>query len=89
MTGQRDAVLAPRFLDDLDHWIRPHPRTATRLIELIRAILRDPFAGLGKPEPLKQMGANFWSRRLTDADRVVYVVYDDRVEFLQARYHYR
>ena len=50
--------------------------------------MRDPFAGIGKPEPLKHLGPNVWSRRLTAEDRVVYLVRDDRIDFLQGRYHY-
>lgn len=52
------------------------------------AVLRDPFRGIGKPEPLKHVGGNVWSRRVTEVDRLVYEVFADRVEFLQARYHY-
>jgi toxin YoeB len=54
----------------------------------MEAVLRDPFKGLGKPEPLKYLGGNVWSRRINEADRLVYEVFEDRVEFLQARYHY-
>lgn len=52
------------------------------------AALRDPATGLGKPEHLKHLGGNVWSRRINDADRLVYQVFDDRIEFLMARYHY-
>ena len=61
---------------------------ALRLLALIEAVLRDPFDGLGKPEPLRFQGANYWSRRLTGEHRLVYRVFDDRIEFAQARYHY-
>jgi toxin YoeB len=54
----------------------------------MRAILRDPCSGIGKPEPLKYLGAGVWSRRITQEHRCVYLVGDGRVEFLQARYHY-
>ena len=54
----------------------------------MEAILRDPFTGIGKPEPLKYLAAGTWSRRLTQEHRVVYLVRHDRVDFLQARYHY-
>ena len=57
-------------------------------MDLIEAVLRDPFAGIGKPEPLKHLGGNVWSRRINEADRLVYEVFADRVAFLQARYHY-
>jgi len=55
---------------------------------LRRAVLRDPFSGVGKPEPLKYLGSDVWSRRLTQEHRCVYVVNKERVDFLQGRYHY-
>jgi toxin YoeB len=63
-------------------------RVALRALDLVEAILRDPFTGIGKPEPLKHLLAGAWSRRLTQEHRIVYLVRDDRVDFLQARYHY-
>ena len=50
--------------------------------------MRDPFTGIGKPEPLKHLGPNLWSRRLTGEHRIVYLVREDRIDFVQARYHY-
>ena len=50
--------------------------------------MRDPFIGIGKPEPLKYLDSNAWARRLTQEHRIVYLVSDDRIDFLQARYHY-
>jgi toxin YoeB len=82
------AVVHPEFLDDLQHWVRHDPRTARRLLELMHAILKDPFGGIGKPEPLKYLGADVWSRRITQEHRCVYLVQNQRVEFLQGRYHY-
>jgi toxin YoeB len=84
----RDAVFHPEFREDLVHWVKTDRKTALRSFELIEAILRDPFEGIGKPEPLKYLDAGAWSRRLTQEHRIVYVVGDDRVDFLQARYHY-
>lgn len=84
----REAVFAPNFRDDLRFWVDTHRKTALRVFDLIDAILRDPFAGIGKPEPLKHLGPGLWSRRLTQSDRVVYLVEDNRVIFLQARFHY-
>ncbi|GAB3804144.1 hypothetical protein GCM10028798_23930 [Humibacter antri] len=51
-------------------------------------MLRDPFAGIGKPEPLKHILAGAWSRRVDDAHRLVYYVTDERIVILQARDHY-
>jgi toxin YoeB len=55
---------------------------------MIEAILHDSFVGSGKPEPLKYLALGAWSRRLTQEHRIVYLVGDDRIDFLQARYHY-
>ena len=84
----RHAIVQAQCLEDLQYWVETDARVARKLVEFIRACLRDPFTGLGKPEPLKALGPNVWSRRITQADRLVYVVYDDRIDFLQARYHY-
>jgi len=88
MSNTWQAVVHPEFLDDLQHWVRHEPRTAKRLIELMRATLHDPFEGIGKPEPLKYLGPGVWSRRITQEHRCVYLVQNSRVEFLQGRYHY-
>ena len=84
----RDAVFQPEFLEDLKYWVQTDRKTALRVISLVEAILRDPFNGIGKPEPLKYLAPGTWSRRLTREHRVVYLVRDDRIDFLQARYHY-
>jgi len=88
MSAQWQAVVHPEFLEDLDHRVRHDPRTAKRLLELMRAILRDPFSGIGKPEPLKYLGSGVLSRRITQEHRCVYLVQQQRIEFLQGRYHY-
>jgi toxin YoeB len=85
---QRDPVFHPEFREDLRYWVETERRTALRVLDLVEAVLRDPFRGLGKPEPLKYLGAGVWSRRLTQEHRLVYLVSADRVDFLQARYHY-
>lgn len=74
--------------EDLRWWVESNRKTALRVMDLIDAVLRDPFGGVGKPEPLKGLGADTWSRRITEEHRLVYVVFDDRVVFVQARYHY-
>jgi toxin YoeB len=84
----RDAVFHAEFRDDLMYWVKTERKTALRVLDLVEAILRDPFTGVGKPEPLKYLDSGAWSRRLTQEHRVVYLVRDDRIDFLQARYHY-
>jgi toxin YoeB len=88
MSAQREAVCHPEFLEDLQHRVETDRRTARRLLELMKAVLRDPFSGIGKPEPLKYLGTGVWSRRITQEHRCVYLIKADRVEFLQGRYHY-
>jgi len=85
---ERIAVFQREFLQDLSYWVKAHRNVATRVLEVVEAALRDPFQGIGKPEPLKQSLAGSWSRRITQEHRLVYRVSDNRVEFLQARYHY-
>ncbi len=85
---KREAVLQPDFREDLAYWVRTNRNVAVRAMVLIEAVLRDPFGGIGKPEPLKHLGPNIWSRRLTEEHRFVYMVQAGRVDFLQCRYHY-
>jgi toxin YoeB len=66
----------------------PQSAIASWLLTGLSPRQRNPFTGTGKPERLKYQGANIWSRRLTEADRIVYMVSGDRIDFLQARYHY-
>jgi len=84
----RVAVFQQEFRDDLRHWVQIDRKIALRVLDLVEAIMRDPFAGIGKPEPLKYQATGAWSRRVTQEHRVVYLVSDDRIDFLQARYHY-
>ena len=86
--SDRRAVFATRFLQDMEYWTRTDRRTALRLLRLVREILRAPFGGIGKPQPLKRELAGLWSRRLTQEHRVVYEVVKNEVRFLQARHHY-
>jgi toxin YoeB len=84
----RLAVFQPEFRDDLRFWVGSDRKIALRVLDLVEAIIRDPFTGIGKPEPLKYFAGGAWSRRLTQEHRIVYVVSDERIDFLQARYHY-
>jgi toxin YoeB len=84
----RTAVFQPEFIEDLRFWVETDRKMALRSFDLIEAILRDPFTGIGKPEPLKYLTPGAWSRRLTQEHRLVYLVRDNQIDFLQARYHY-
>jgi toxin YoeB len=85
---QRVAVFQAEFREDIRFWVKANPRIALRAFDIIEAILREPFTGIGKPEPLKYLGPGIWSRRLTEEHRIVYLVGNERIDFLQGRYHY-
>ena len=85
---QRSAVFQPEFRQDLAWWIKNDRKTALRTMDLVEAVVADPFAGIGKPEPLRFELAGCWSRRITQEHRLVYRVTAERIDFLQARYHY-
>jgi len=76
------------FLEDLAFWVSTDRKVALKILELVESILLDPFVGLGKPEPLRNLGIGVWSRRITQEHRLVYKVEDTRLLFAQARYHY-
>jgi toxin YoeB len=83
-----EAVFQPEFREDLRSWLETDRKIALRILDLIEAILRDPFTGIGKSEPLKYVLAGCWSRRITQEHRLVYGVAGNRIDFLQAKYHY-
>lgn len=85
---QREAVFHIEFREDLKYWVKENRRVAFRIFDLIEAIINDPFHGIGKPEPLKYLAKGVWSRRVTQEHRIVYLVREDRIDFLQCRYHY-
>ncbi|MBW1939933.1 MAG: Txe/YoeB family addiction module toxin [Deltaproteobacteria bacterium] len=88
-TKQREAVFQPEFREDLRYWVETDRQTALRIFKLIEAVMRDPFQGIGKPEHLKFLGSGVWSRRITQEHRLVYVVGQNRIDFVQGRYHYQ
>ncbi|MHA7145315.1 Txe/YoeB family addiction module toxin [Arthrobacter sp. TmT3-37] len=88
MTAQTLAWAAEGWEDYL-HWQGQDRKTLKRINTLIEDILRDdPFEGIGKPEALKHALAGAWSRRIDETNRLVYMVNDQYVTILQARYHY-
>ena len=84
----REAYFQKEFREDLRYWVETDRNSALRVMELVEAVLRDPFQGIGKPEALRYALAGCWSRRVTQEHRLVYRVVAGRIDFLQARYHY-
>ena len=76
------------FVKTLNIGLKKIVKRALRVMKLIEEILRDPFVGTGKPEPLKYLGSGVWSRRITQEHRLTYLVRDKRIDFLQCRCHY-
>jgi toxin YoeB len=87
--SERRAVFDLEFRKDLVYWIETDRKVALRTLALVEAVISDPFQGIGKPEPLRFVLAGCWSRRITQEHRLVYRVGADRIDFLQARLHYK
>jgi toxin YoeB len=82
-------VFAPQGWEDYLYWQRNDPEMLSRINLLIKDIMRDPYAGIGKPEPLKHALRGFWSRRITSEHRIVYKKVGNEIFIAQLRYHYR
>lgn len=78
----------PDGWEDFQYWLATDRKMARRIVRLINEIQRDPFDGIGKPEPLKGDLSGYWSRRIDDEHRLVYRADNDEVKILKARYHY-
>jgi toxin YoeB len=74
--------------DDYLFWQSTHKKTLQRINQLIKEIIRDPYSGIGKPEPLKFDMAGCWSRRIDAEHRLVYKPSDDTIIVIQCRYYY-
>ncbi len=84
----RICIVQKQFREDLGEWIQVDRKVAKKVLDLMEEIMKTPFEGKGKPEPLKHLPGNIWSRRITQEDRLVYRVYENKIDFLQAKYHY-
>lgn len=81
-------IFSERAWEDYLYWQETDRRLVARIHQLIREIQREPFSGIGKPEPLKHAFQGYWSRRINDEHRIVYKIQDDSVLIAQLRYHY-
>jgi len=81
-------VFADEAWDDYLQWQKQDRKMVERINRLIQEVRREPFSGVGKPEPLKHALAGFWSRRITDENRMVYWMDGDALLIAQLRYHY-
>jgi toxin YoeB len=81
-------VFTARFKEDLGWWYKTDSKKASKIFDLITAIMAEPFTGVGKPEALKYLEENFWSRRIDLEHRLIYVVNHEQIIFYACRYHY-
>jgi len=78
----------PAGFEDLAWWIQQDRNKALRIVNLIKDVQRDPFRGIGKPEPLKHLLKGCWSRRIDQEHRLVYQVTENKIRILACRFHY-
>ena len=88
MRLHRLAVFHPEFREDLEHWFATDRAIALRVLQRVEHVMRDPFGGIGKPEPLRFYLQGCWSRRVTQEHQLVYLVGGERIDVLISRYHY-
>lgn len=81
-------IFAENAWEDYFYWQKTDKKTLKRINLLIRDITREPFEGIGKPEPLKHALAGYWSRRISDEHRIVYKIHQDSLLVVQLRFHY-
>ena len=85
----RNIVITDRAFDDLVFWSQTDKKIIQKIFEIIKDIQRDPFKGLGKPEPLKSDLSGYWSRRINDEHRLIYSIDKENMFILSCRYHYK
>lgn len=84
----RKIVFEESAFQDFTHWATLDKKLYKRLVALITDVLRNPFEGIGKPEPLKHELKGYWSRRINDEHRLIYQVTDDSIIIVACKYHY-
>lgn len=84
----RAPIFEQKFRDDLLWWFKNDQKRLNKILDLVEVVCQDPYQGIGKPEPLKYLEANTWSRRIDLEHRLVYQVTEELVYFIQCRYHY-
>ncbi len=81
-------IFSEHAWEDYLYWQKTDKKVISRVNKLIKETMREPFEGIGKPEPLKHNLAGYWSRRINEEDRMVYKVTEDALLIAQLRYHY-
>lgn len=84
----RSSGFSSKFKEDLAWWFKQDFQKTSEILDLVTAVMQDPFEGIGKLEPLKYMDADIWSRRIDLEHQLVYRVGNTQIDFLTCRYHY-
>ena len=84
----RRLTFTPDAWDDYLYWQSQDKKTLKRVNQLLRDVTREPFTGIGKPEPLRENLTGYWSRRIDDTNRLVYAVEEQAIIVVACRYHY-
>jgi len=84
----RNIAFVPKALENFVAWASENKKIHAKIAELIKEIQRNPFSGIGKPEPLKHELKGLWSRRITDEHRLVYEIKDEEIIIHSCRFHY-
>ena len=85
---QRFSAFGSQFKQDLAWWFKTDYKKASKIFDLVTAVMTDPFQGIGKPEPLKYLDADIWSRRIDLEHRLIYRVSETQIDFVACRFHY-
>ena len=88
VTVHRVPGFSSQFKQDLGWWFKQDTKKAYKILDLVTAVMQDPLKGIGKPEPLKYMDADIWSRRIDLEHRFIYSVGNSQIDFLSCRFHY-
>lgn len=86
--AQRKLIFTPEGWEDYTYWTGQDRKTFKKINKLIGDTLRNPFDGIGKPEPLKENYTGLWSRRIDEKNRFVYAVTDNEIQIVGCRFHY-
>ena len=81
-------VFTTNFKEDLGWWYKTDSKKATKILDMVTAIMSDPFTGICKPEPLKYLDSDYWSRRIDLEHRLIYIINNEQIVFFTCRYHY-
>lgn len=81
-------IFSSKAWADYEYWIKYNKKKVDRINKLIKDALRNPFEGIGKPEPLKLNLQGLWSRRIDEEHRLIYEYNDDKLSIIACRYHY-